>query len=165
MRNTSPFLSSKWGPGPTFRGFFFECFLRCSRCRCFMILGARGAHFGFHFGFILRALGLWRNSWKCCKGCQFQRFGPCQTESFYRSWLWVCFGDLFFHFFMIFSCLGAVILRVFGRNRCQKGGLKKRHKKGVKRGARARRRKPVMGVWVLSRLPKGTSERSERSEN
>ena len=42
--------------------FFFQCFLRCSRCRFFMILGARGLHFGFHFGSTLRALGLWENS-------------------------------------------------------------------------------------------------------
>ena len=61
-RNPTPFLALKWRPCPTFRGFFFQCFLRCSRCRFFMILGARGGHFGFHFGFILRALGLWRNS-------------------------------------------------------------------------------------------------------
>ena len=39
----------------------FFC-LRCSRCRFFVILGARGLHFGFHFGFTLRALGLWENS-------------------------------------------------------------------------------------------------------
>ena len=77
---------------------FFWCFLRCSRFRFFMILGARGLHFCFHFCSTLRALGLWENNWKCCKGCQFQRFGPCQTESFYRSWLWVCFGDFFCSF-------------------------------------------------------------------
>ena len=85
-----------------FSWFFFQCFLRCSRCRFFMILGACGPHFGFHFGSTLRALGLWENSWKCCKGCQFHRFGPCQTECFYRSWLWVRFGDRFFAFFCDF---------------------------------------------------------------
>ena len=144
-RKNLPFSAPKWRPGPTFRGFFFKSFLRCSRCRFFMILGARGPHFGFHFGSTLRALGLWENSWKCCKGCQFQRFGPCQTESFYRSWLLVRFGDLFLQFFMIFSCLGILILRAFGFNRCQKEGLEKKHQKGVKRGARATRWKPSSG--------------------
>ena len=56
MRDTSPFLASKWKPGPTLRAFFFECFLKCSRGRFFMILGARGLHFGFHFGSSLREL-------------------------------------------------------------------------------------------------------------
>ena len=97
-RNGIPFLAPKWRPGRTFREFFLLCFLRCSRCWFSMILVAQGPHFGFHFGSTLRALGLWENSWKCCKGCQFQRFGPCQTESFFRSWLWVRFGDLFLHF-------------------------------------------------------------------
>ena len=91
-----------------------------------MILVAQRSYFGSRFGFTLRALGLWENSWKCCKGCQFQRFGPCPTESFYRPWLWVCFGNLFLQFFMIFSCLGTPILRAFGFNRCQKGGQKKK---------------------------------------
>ena len=36
---------------------------------------------------------------------------------------------VFSHFFMIFSCLGALILRAFGLNRCQKGGLKKKNTK------------------------------------
>ena len=34
---------------------------------------------------------------------------------------------------MIFSCLGASILRVFGRNRCKKGSLKKKQKRSKKR--------------------------------
>ena len=59
---------------------------------------------------------------------------------------------------MIFSCLGAFILRVFGRNRCQKGGLKKRHKKGVKKGTRGAQVKPTVGLWSPLRLRKGTSE-------
>ena len=59
---------------------------------------------------------------------------------------------------MIFSCLGALILRAFGLNRCQKEGLKKRHKKGVKIGARFPRVKPTVGLWVPLRLRKGTSE-------
>ena len=59
---------------------------------------------------------------------------------------------------MIFSCLGALILRAFGFNRCQKGGLKKRHKKGVKKGTRGARVKPTVGLWVPLRLRKGTSE-------
>ena len=49
-------------PVQLFVGVCFLFFLRCSRCRFFMILGARGPHFGFHFGFTLRALGLWDNS-------------------------------------------------------------------------------------------------------
>ena len=110
-----------------------------------MILGARGPHFGFYFGSTLKALGLWENSWKFCKGCQFQRFGPCQTESFYRSWLWVRFGDIFFHFFVIFSCLGAFILRVFWRNRCQKGGLQKKTQKRSKQRSTGQAAKTVSG--------------------
>ena len=60
----------------------------------------------------------------------------------------------FFQFFMIFSCLGAFILRAFGLNRCQKGGLKKRHKKEVKIGVRATREKTSVGliawrIWVV----------------
>ena len=69
------------------------------------------------------------------------------------------FGDLFFKFFfMNFICLGALILRAFGLNRCQKEGLKKRHKKGLKIGARFPRVKPTVGLWVPLRLRKGTSE-------
>ena len=59
---------------------------------------------------------------------------------------------------MIFSCLGALILRAFELNRCQKEGLEKRHKKGVKIGALFPRGKPTMGLWVPLRLRKGTSE-------
>ena len=59
---------------------------------------------------------------------------------------------------MIFSCLGALILRAFGLNRCQKEGLKKRHKKGVKIGARFQQVKPTLGLWVPLKLRKGTSE-------
>ena len=72
-------------PGPTFRGLFFSW-------------GARVAGFSWFWvpadpilASILVLLGeLWafgKNSWKCCSGGQFQRFGPCQTEFFYRSWL------------------------------------------------------------------------------
>ena len=49
-------------------------------------------------------------------------------------------------------------MRAFGFNRCQKGGLKKRHKKGVKKGTRGARVKPTVGLWVPLRLRKGTSE-------
>jgi hypothetical protein len=158
MRNPTPFSALKWRPDPTFRGFFLKSFLKCSCFRFLMILGAQGPHFGFHFGSTLRAPGLWENSWKCCKGCQFQRFGPCQTESFYRSWLWVRFGDLFLQFFMIFSCLGTLILRAFGLNRGQKGGLKKIRKKGAKRGTRATRGKPWSDCGPLKEQENKTSE-------
>ena len=40
-RKSSPFLAPKWRPGPTFRGLFFKCFLRCTCFRFFMILGAQ----------------------------------------------------------------------------------------------------------------------------
>ena len=49
-------------------------------------------------------------------------------------------------------------MRVFGRNRCQKGGLKKRHKKGVKKGTRGAQVKPTVGLWVPLKLRKATSE-------
>ena len=68
------------------------------------------------------------------------------------------FGDLFFQFFLIFSCLGALILSAFGFNRCQKRGLEKRHKKGVKKGTRRVQGKPTVGLWVPLRLRKGSSE-------
>ena len=52
-------------------------------------------------------------------------------------------------------------MRAFGFNRCQKGGLKKRHKKGVKRGLRARQCKPTVGL-----APQRTREQDIRtSEN
>ena len=49
---------------------------------------------------------------------------------------------VFLHFFMIFSCLGALVLRAFGLNRCQKGGQKKDTKKEEKgsRGPREENR-------------------------
>ena len=95
--------------------FSWSCsllFLGCSFFQFFMIWGARRL-FGFLFSSTLRALGLWENSWKCCKGCQFQRFDPFQTESFCRSWLWVSFDDEFFGFVVILSCFGAPILAFF----------------------------------------------------
>ena len=68
--------------GPIFRGLFFEVL---ALQIFFMISGARGPDVGLHFCFTLRALGLWESIRKCCKSCQFQRFGPWQAESFYRS--------------------------------------------------------------------------------
>ena len=65
---------------------------------------------------------------------------------------------------MIFSCLGALTFRAFGFNRCQKGGLKKRHKNGVKRGARATRGKPTVGLWVPLRTRKQDIRTSENQE-
>ena len=65
---------------------------------------------------------------------------------------------------MIFSCLGALILRAFGLNRCQKGGLKKRHKKGVKRGVWVTREKPTMGLWVPLRTRKQDIRTSENQD-
>ena len=57
---------------------------------------------------------------------------------------------------MILSSLEALILRAFGLRRCQKGCLKKVHKKEVKEGTRGARVKPSVGVWVPLRRRKGS---------
>jgi hypothetical protein len=59
---------------------------------------------------------------------------------------------------MIFSCLGALILRAFGFNRCQKGGLKNKTQKRSKKRNAGSARKTDSGLWILLRLRKGTSE-------
>ena len=89
---------------------------------------------------------------------------PLPDWVFLQVWLWVRFGDVFVHFFMIFNCLEALILRAFGFNRCQKGGPKKRHKKGVKRGLRARRCKLTVGLWVPLRTRKQDIRTSENQK-
>ena len=67
-------------------------------------------------------------------------------------------GELFLHLFMIFSCLGALILGAFGLNRCQKRGLKKKDKQRSKKRSAGYARKPTVGLWVPLKLRKGRSE-------
>ena len=80
-------FSIKMGTRSNFSWFFLLVFFEVLALKIFHDFGCLRTPFWFDFSSTLRALGLWENSWKCCKGYYFQRFGLCQTESFYRSWL------------------------------------------------------------------------------
>ena len=56
-RNPISLFAPKWRHGPTFHVFFSVFFLRCSRCRFFMISGARGLSFWLPFWLYFESSG------------------------------------------------------------------------------------------------------------